>query len=153
MWMSRRCWCNHSQCRIDIIARAMWIEQRQSGILLVETIVLLMAMPALSQKLAVKIINRQDKEMEYTYVVPERSTSTSNASVNCSESGDYLNCNARTRTNGSRTPPRRCHITFVERRSPFNCRTAESLLSTATANSRSTSRVQRAIIEVAEFLW
>jgi predicted aspartyl protease len=112
----------------------MWIDQRQSGTLLVETLVLFMVTPALSQKLTVKIINRQDKETGYTYVVPERSTSTSNTSVNCSESGDYLNCNARTRTNGSSTPA--LEVSYHVRGATLSLQLPDSRVAVANCDSK-----------------
>jgi hypothetical protein len=55
------------------------------------------------QKLSVKIIHRQESDNEYTYVVPGYSSSTSNASVNCS--GDTtVNCNGSSQTSGISTP-------------------------------------------------
>ncbi len=60
--------------------------------------------PAFAQKLAVKIINREDNETEYTYVVPGHWSSNSNTNVNCSEGSTNVNCNGSTHTTGSTTP-------------------------------------------------
>jgi hypothetical protein len=57
-----------------------------------------------AQKLDVKIVDRQDNETEYTYVVPNHFSSQSNSSANCSGSDNYVNCNGSTTTNGYSTP-------------------------------------------------
>jgi hypothetical protein len=67
-------------------------------------VVILAATFAVGQKLDVKIIDRQDNETEYTYVVPERSVSNSNTNVNCFEGTNNVNCNGTTTTTGSSTP-------------------------------------------------
>lgn len=60
--------------------------------------------PAFPQTLTVKIINREDNETDYTYVVPGFSSSNSNTSVNCSGDGSNVSCNGTTTTNGTSTP-------------------------------------------------
>ncbi len=60
--------------------------------------------PAFAQKLSVKIINREDNETEYTYVVPGYSTSNSNTNVNCIGDSTSVNCNGSTRTTDLSTP-------------------------------------------------
>jgi hypothetical protein len=60
--------------------------------------------PAFGQKLSVKIINREENETEYTYVVPGYLSSNSNTSVNCSAGGSSVNCNGTTNTTGTITP-------------------------------------------------
>jgi hypothetical protein len=58
--------------------------------------------PLFGQKLSVKILNRQESDHEYTYVVPGYSTSSSNTNVSCS--GDTtVNCEGSTHTNGVST--------------------------------------------------
>jgi len=59
---------------------------------------------AWAQKLEVKIVDRQDNETEYTYVVPTHFTSQANSNVNCNTSGDSTNCNGTTTTTGTSTP-------------------------------------------------
>ncbi|HZP63381.1 MAG TPA: hypothetical protein VFB28_08200 [Terriglobales bacterium] len=58
----------------------------------------------LAQKLDVKIVDRQDNETEYTYVVPSHFSSQSNSSANCNGNDSYVNCNGSTTTNGYSTP-------------------------------------------------
>ncbi|MGA8675557.1 MAG: hypothetical protein WA603_07500 [Candidatus Acidiferrales bacterium] len=65
---------------------------------LVAIFVIAAAAPAFAQKLSVKIINREENETEYTYVVPGYSNSNSNTSVNCSGSSSNVNCNGSTHT-------------------------------------------------------
>jgi len=68
------------------------------------TIVASAVVPAFAQKLAVKIINRQDHDTEYTYVVPGYSTSNSNANVNCGGSENNVNCTGSSTATGSSIP-------------------------------------------------
>jgi hypothetical protein len=60
--------------------------------------------PAFSQKLAVKVMDRQDNETDYSYVVPGQFSSYSTASVNCSGSDNSVNCGGTGSTNGISTP-------------------------------------------------
>jgi hypothetical protein len=71
---------------------------------LIGVFVLFAVAPVFAQKLAVKIIARQDNETEYTYVVAGFSNSNSNTNVNCSGDSSNVNCNGSTRTTGSSTP-------------------------------------------------
>lgn len=59
---------------------------------------------ALAQRLDVTIIDRQDSETEYTYIVPGHFSSQSNSSANCNGSDSFVNCNGSTTTNGYATP-------------------------------------------------
>jgi len=56
-------------------------------------LILLCAVSASAQKLSVKIINRQDNETDYTYVVPGNFSSQSSSNVNCNGSDTNVNCN------------------------------------------------------------
>ncbi len=71
---------------------------------LVLLIILLCATSASAQKLAVKIIDRQDDETDYTYVVPAHWFSNSNTNVNCGGSDTNVNCNGSTNATGTITP-------------------------------------------------
>jgi hypothetical protein len=59
---------------------------------------------ASAQKLAVKIIDRQDNDTDYTYVVPAHWFSNSNTNVNCGGSDANVNCNGSTNTTGTIIP-------------------------------------------------
>ncbi len=61
---------------------------------------------ALSQTLDVKVIDRQDNETDYTYVVPGHFNSYSTANVNCSDSTYSVNCSGTGATNGTSMPAR-----------------------------------------------
>jgi len=67
-------------------------------------LILLCAVSASAQKLTVKIINRQDNETDYTYVVPGNFSSQSNSNVNCNGSDTNVNCNGSTTTTGLSIP-------------------------------------------------
>ena len=66
--------------------------------------ILVCAASASAQKLAVKIIDRQDNNTDYVYVVPARWFSDSNTNVNCSGSDTNADCNASTNAAGTITP-------------------------------------------------
>lgn len=59
---------------------------------------------ASAQKVAVKIVDRQDNETDYTYIVPSHFFANSNTNVNCNGGDAYTNCNAATTTTGTSTP-------------------------------------------------
>jgi hypothetical protein len=63
------------------------------------------SVPAFAQKYSVKIIERQDNETDYTYVVAGYSSSNANTNVNCSGAGDNVNCHGSSITTGSSTAP------------------------------------------------
>jgi hypothetical protein len=67
-------------------------------------LVLACAISSSAQKLEVKIVDRQDNETDYTYVVPGHFTSTANSSANCNVDTNNVSCNGSTTTNGLSTP-------------------------------------------------
>ncbi len=67
-------------------------------------IILVCGTSASAQKLAVKIIDRQDNDTDYTYVVPAHWFSNSNTNVNCNGSDASVNCNGSTNSAGTITP-------------------------------------------------
>lgn len=68
--------------------------------------------PAVAQKLDVRVVDRQDHNTGYSYVVPGYSSSTSTSNANCngdaqtygSNTNVNVNCNGSTTTNGYNTP-------------------------------------------------
>ena len=52
------------------------------------------------------IIDRQDSQTGYRYVVPGNSSSTSNTNLNCSGGEANINCSGTTTTSGVTTAPR-----------------------------------------------
>jgi len=66
--------------------------------------ILACATSASAQKLAVKIIDRQDNDTDYAYVVPAHWFSNSNTNVNCGGSDTNVNCNGSTNSTGTITP-------------------------------------------------
>ena len=57
-----------------------------------------------AQKLDVKIIDRQNHDTDYSYVVPGHVYANSNANVNCSGDGNNVNCNGSSNTYATGTP-------------------------------------------------
>jgi hypothetical protein len=66
--------------------------------------ILVCATSALAQTFAVKIIDRQDNDTDYTYVVPAHWSSNSNTNLNCGGSDANVNCTGSTNTTGTATP-------------------------------------------------
>jgi hypothetical protein len=67
-------------------------------------LILSSAVSASAQKLTVKVVNRQDNETDYSYVVAGTFSSQANSTVNCNGSDTSVNCNGSTSTNGLSTP-------------------------------------------------
>ncbi len=61
---------------------------------------------ASGQKMNVKIIQRQNSESEYTYVVPAHFNSTAHTNLNCRDSSTNVNCSGTTTSNGTSTESR-----------------------------------------------
>lgn len=59
---------------------------------------------AQAQKMDVKMIDRQDHETEYTYIVPAHFAAQSNSNADCATFGDNTSCSATTTTTGTSTP-------------------------------------------------
>jgi hypothetical protein len=57
-----------------------------------------------AQKYEVRIVDRQDNETDYSYVVNSHFTSQSNSSANCFGTDNTANCSATTTTSGYSTP-------------------------------------------------
>ena len=58
------------------------------------------------QKFNVKIIDRQNNQTGYSYVVPGQSSAVSNTNVNCNGGETSVNCSGSTTTSRVSTPPR-----------------------------------------------
>jgi hypothetical protein len=78
------------------------------------------AVPVSAQQLSVKIIDRQDHDTDYSYVVPGHVYATSNANVNCSGTDVSVNCSGSSTTNGSSTPAQ--DVPFYVRGATFSLR-------------------------------
>jgi hypothetical protein len=57
-----------------------------------------------AEKLAVTIIGRQDSESSYSYVIPGRSTTTSQANADCSKVANQVNCSGAVTSTTLATP-------------------------------------------------
>ncbi|HZQ55488.1 MAG TPA: hypothetical protein VFB14_25040 [Bryobacteraceae bacterium] len=85
-------------------ATILWGVKNESRSLLLAYFVLLTVAPAFAQKLHVKVLNRQDNETDYTYVVPGYFNSNSAANVNCLAAVNTVNCNGSARTTALNMP-------------------------------------------------
>lgn len=72
--------------------------------LTIAVLILLSPVYAFAQKLDVKIVDRQNNDTEYTYVVPGSFNSRSNASADCSTFGNSANCSGSSTSSGYITP-------------------------------------------------
>ena len=112
------------------------------NIAIVTALILACPATALAQKLDVKIIDRQDNETEYTYVVPghfsAQSNSNSNASANCYGSDGNVNCNGSgtttTTTNGYAMPARQ--MTYHVRGATFTLQLPDGRLAVVNCQSK-----------------
>jgi hypothetical protein len=66
-----------------------------------------------SARTDVKILDRQNSETGYSYVVPGHSNAVSNTNVNCYGGAYNVNCSGSTTTSGFSTPPRRVSYDVV----------------------------------------
>ncbi len=71
---------------------------------LLVALVLSWAVPASAQKLHVKIIDRQNNQTDYTFVVPGHWYSNSYANVNCNGGNANVNCGSSTSASGTVMP-------------------------------------------------
>jgi hypothetical protein len=69
-------------------------------------LILVCATLAPAQKLTARILNRQDNDTDYTYVVPGQFSSQSDSNVNCNGDVNNVNCYGSTNTTGSSMPAR-----------------------------------------------
>jgi len=72
--------------------------------LIIAILMLAYSATSFAQKLDVKIVDQQDNETDYTYVVPGHFSSQSNSSSNCYGSDSNVNCSGSATTNGLTTP-------------------------------------------------
>jgi hypothetical protein len=86
--------------------------------LTIAALMLVFGIPASAQKLSVKIIDRQEHDSSYTYVVQGHSYSNSNTNVNCNGGDNYANCNGTSRTDTVSTPAQ--HGSFSVRGATFS---------------------------------
>ncbi len=56
------------------------------------------------QKFDVKVLNRQDNQTDYTYVVPGHFSSQTNSTADCNGILNSVNCSGSSTTNGTSTP-------------------------------------------------
>ncbi len=100
---------------------------------------LLCAVPALAQKLTVKVLNRQDNETDYTYVVPGTFSSQSNSTVNCYVSDANANCNGSSATTGLSTPAQQ--ISYHVRGATFTLQLPDSRVVVVNCESKFKERM------------
>jgi hypothetical protein len=94
---------------------------------------------ASAQKLDVKIVDRQDNETDYTYVVPGHFSSQANSSVNCSNSFNSVNCNGTTTTNGSSTPAHQ--VSYHVRGATFSLQLPDGRMAVVNCESKFAERM------------
>jgi hypothetical protein len=86
--------------------------------LAIASLLLMFAVPTFAQKLDVRIIDRQDHDTDYSYVVPGHFFANSNANVNCYRDGNNVNCNGSATTSGFSNPAH--EVSFQVRGATFS---------------------------------
>lgn len=95
---------------------------------------LVFAGSASAQKLAVKIVDRQDNQTDYTYVVPAHFFANSNTNVNCNAGDSYANCNGSTTTTGTSTPAHQ--VSFSVRGATFSLQLPDGRIAVVNCESK-----------------
>jgi hypothetical protein len=75
-----------------------------TGVLAVASALLIVLSLPAADSFDVKIIDRQNHEATYNYVVPAATTSHSNTNLNCSGNDSNINCSGATNTTATTTP-------------------------------------------------
>ena len=116
---------------------------------LIAVVVTFVITPAFAQKLSVKIINRQDNQTDYSYVVPGYSTSNSNTNVNCFGAVNTGNCNGSTTTTGLSRPVQQ--VSYHVRGATFSLLLPDGRVAVVNCESKFAERMAgvEGIIEVA----
>src|ERR1700693_6313748 len=94
---------------------------------------------ASAQKLDVKIVDRQDNETDYTYVVPGHFSSQANSNVNCNNSFNSVNCNGTTTTSGSSTPAHQ--VSYHVRGATFSLQLLDGRMAVVNCESKFAERM------------
>jgi hypothetical protein len=102
--------------------------------LLAAVVLILAITPAYAQKLIVKIINRQDNETEYTYMVPGHSSLNANTNVSCVGGANSASCSGSTRTTGSSTPAQQ--VSYHVRGATFSLQLADGRVAVVNCESK-----------------
>ena len=112
-------------------------------------LILACPVPALAQRLDVKVVDRRDNETEYTYLVPGQFSSYANSSANCAVNDTNVNCNGSTTTNGYTIPAQQ--VSYHVRGATFSLQLPDGRIAVviAKASSQSISQVAQAITGVA----
>lgn len=100
---------------------------------------LLCAAPALAQKLTVKVLNRQDNETDYTYIVPGAFSAQSNSNVNCYGSDTNMNCNGSSEASGLSMPAQQ--ISYHVRGATFTLQLPDSRVVVVNCESKFKERM------------
>jgi hypothetical protein len=100
------------------------------------TIVFVLAVSthAVGQQLDVKIVDRQNNETEYTYVVPGRLSSQSSSFMNCNVNDSNVNCNGTTSSTGFITPARQ--VSYNVRGATFSLQLPDGRIAVVNCESK-----------------
>jgi hypothetical protein len=93
---------------------------------------------AFAQKFDVKIIDRQNNETQYTYVVPGSFYAQSNSSANCTVNSNSADCLGSTTTSGFSTPSRQ--VSFSVRGATFALRLPDGRVAVVNCESKFAER-------------
>jgi hypothetical protein len=95
---------------------------------------LVFAVSGWAQQFNVKVLNRQNNETGYSYVVPGYSTSTSTASANCFGGSGYANCSGSGSTTTSSAPA--FQVSYQVRGATFSLKIPDGRVAVVNCNSK-----------------
>jgi len=102
----------------------------------VASVLFIVASPAIyaAQTLNVRIVDRQEHDTNYSYVVPGSVFAQSNSNANCVGANRSVNCSASTTTTGTVLPPQ--HVSFSVRGATFTLRVPDGRLVVVNCESK-----------------
>lgn len=86
------------------------------------------------ERLAVRIVDRQTSDTNYSYVVPGHLLTQSNSNANCFGLGSSVNCSGSTTTTGTVIPPRQ--VSFSVRGATFSLQLPDGRIAIVNCESK-----------------
>jgi hypothetical protein len=102
-------------------------------------LILVCAASVSAQTLFVKIIDRQDRDTDYTSVVPGHWFSNSTTNVNCGGNDNNVNCNGSTATTGLSAPAR--EVSYHVRGATFSLQLPDGRVTVVNCESKFKGRM------------
>lgn len=106
--------------------------------LMIAAIYLLCAISVSAQKFDVKVIDHQNHDTNYTYVVPGQLTAHSTTNTDCDANNNNVSCTGSTTTSGTVTPPRQ--VSYSVSGSTFSLLLPDGRVAIVNCNSKFAER-------------